>query len=100
MSDKKVQDDFFDLFAFLVTSARGSLEEGVFAASLRLINAAEKLPDILPPGSSDDKFLKEMQSLIKEGMTKDYLGSEERYIAFLDSIVQRLALEVRKRNDF
>ena len=99
MSEKDREDKVFDFFAFLVTSARGSLEEGVFTASLRLIDAAGRLPDLFTSQSRDDKFLKEIQSKIREGMTKDYLGSEERYIAFLDSLLENVALEVRKRNN-
>jgi len=98
MSEKQ-EDKAFDFFAFLVTSARGSLEEGVFTASLRLIDAASRLPDLIP--SSDvgrDQFLLDMQSYIKSGMTSDYLSSQEKYIAFLDSILEKLGTEVRKRN--
>jgi hypothetical protein len=95
-------DVFFDFFAFLVTSARGSLEEGVFTASLRLIDAASRLADLARAAridKEDDGFLAEMQSQIRAGMTSDYLGSEERYVAFLDSILEKLAAEVRRRNN-
>lgn len=88
----------FDFFAFLVTSARGSLEEGVFAASLRLIDAAKRVTELQPSGAEKDQFLTEMQLLIKNGMTKKYLGSEERYVMFLDSILEKLGAEVRRRN--
>jgi len=99
MSEKKQEERLFDFFAFLVTSARGSLEEGVFTASLRLIDAASRLPDLVNSGSKKDEFLREMQILIKSGMTSDYLGSEERYISFLDSILEKLAVEIRRRNN-
>ena len=91
-------EKLFDFFAFLVTSARGSLEEGAFTASLRLIDAASRLSDLLPDGKKD-QFLTEMHSIIKSGMTSDYLSSEERYIAFLDSIIEKLGVEVRRRNN-
>ena len=99
MSEKQRQDKFFDLFAFLVTSARGSLEEGVFTASLRLIDAASRLSELMPSDANKDQFLMEMETFIKNGMTSDYLGSQERYVAFLDSILEKLAAEVRRRND-
>lgn len=98
MSDKQ-EEKLFDFFSFLATSARGSLEEGVFTASLRLIDAASRLPDLVPPDGEKDQFLTEMQSFIKEAMTSDYLSSEERYIAFLDSILEKLGAEVRRRNN-
>lgn len=94
----KEETKYFDFFAFLVTSARGSIEEGVFSASLRLIDAASRVAELLSSESSDS-FLKEMQTKIKLGMTGDYLASQERYIAFLDSIVEDLAVEIRKRNN-
>ena len=36
-------DALFDYASFLATAARGSLEEGVFVASLRLIDAISRL---------------------------------------------------------
>jgi Family of unknown function (DUF6092) len=98
-TSEKQEERLFDFFAFLVTSARGSLEEGVFSASLRLIDAARRVVDLQPSDAERDKFLTEMQSLIKEGMTKKYLASEEKYISFLDSILEKLGEEIRKRNN-
>ena len=45
MSENVIQDKEFDFFTFLIASARGSLEEGVFTASLRLIDAAGRVPE-------------------------------------------------------
>ena len=99
--EKRQEGRLFDLFTFLITSARGSLEEGVFTASLRLVDAAGRLPDLADKEtqSKEDNFMKEMQIRIKEGMTSDYLSSEERYISFLDSLLEKVAMEVRKRNN-
>jgi hypothetical protein len=98
LMSEKHEEKLFDFFAFLVTSARGSLEEGVFAASLRLIDAARRVAELQSFETEKDQFLKEMQLLIKDGMTKNYLGSEERYVLFLDSILEKLGEEVRRRN--
>ena len=97
MSEKS-RKDLFDFFAFLVTSSRGSLEEGAFTASLRLIDAAGRVADLQHPEAEKDPFLTEIQSIIKKGMTGEYLSSEGQYIAFLDSIVEKLGSEVRRRN--
>ena len=84
----------------LVSSARGAPEEGALTASLRLIDAAGRLAD-LPATASDDQnraFLAQLQVTIREGMTREYLVSEEAYLRFLDSLVATVADEVRRRN--
>jgi hypothetical protein len=92
-----MSDRLFDLASFLTASARGSLEEGVFCASLRLIEALTRLIDISNQDPADE-FLKEINVFIKKRMTKDYLASEERYVKFLDEVLGRFADEIRRRN--
>jgi len=84
----------------LVSSARGAPEEGALTASLRLVDAAGRLAD-LPGVSTDDRdarFLSTLQTAIREGMTGSYLESEERYLGFLDHLVEMVADEARLRN--
>jgi hypothetical protein len=100
MSELPEPDRLFELAAMLVSSARGAPEEGALTASLRLIDAAGRLAD-LPGAASDDRnraFLVQLQTTIREGMTREYLVSEEAYLRFLDSLVATVADEVRLRN--
>jgi len=100
MTESTEPDLLFELAAMLVSSARGAPEEGALTASLRLIDAAGRLADL--PGASpqegDRRFLSTLQAAIREGMTGNYLESEEGYLRFLDSLVVMVADEARIRN--
>jgi hypothetical protein len=83
----------------LVSSARGAPEEGAITASLRLVDAAGRLADLaVPAGDTEHLFLAKLQGAIREGMTGNYLESEESYLRFLDSLVEMVAEEARTRN--
>lgn len=88
-------DEIFDLVAFLVSGARGAPEEGVYTASLRLIEAAGRLSRIAGP---DDAFLARLGKTIGASGTQRYLESADSYLAFLDEVLTTVAEEVRKRN--
>jgi hypothetical protein len=90
-------DPLFDLTSFLAVSARGTLEEGVYCGSLRLIDAIRKAIRAYP-NASKDPFLAEMSSFIDSRFENDYLESEKKYVAFLDEIVAKFADEILKRN--
>jgi Family of unknown function (DUF6092) len=89
-------DPFFELTAFLVSSARGALEEGVFTASLRLLDAAARLAS-LTPAFVNDAFLADFGPRAAELGPAAYLDSPERYIAFLDEILVEVASESARR---
>jgi hypothetical protein len=90
-------DAFFTLAAFLVASARGAIEEGVFTASLRLLDAAGRLAQ-LSTSHVDDDFLAELGRRLKDEGSEAYLDSSERYVAFLDEILARVATEGGRRS--
>jgi len=100
MSESAPPDRLFELAAMLVSSARGAPEEGALTASLRLIDAASRLADLpLNPGEDRNRaFLKQLQAKIREGMTREYLASEDAYLKFLDSVIASVADEARSRN--
>ncbi len=100
MSPPADPDQLFELAAMLVSSARGAPEEVGMTASLRLIDAAGRLAD-LPAASIEERdrlFLNSLQERIREGMTGNYLESEESYLEFLDRLVEMVADEARARN--
>ena len=84
----------------LVSSARGAPEEGALTASLRLVDAASRLADLPVAGLSDREmqFLSALQKRIRDGMTGNYLESEDSYLGFLDGLVEMVADEARVRN--
>lgn len=46
-TDDILKDDHFKLLAFLITSARGCVDEPVLYGPLRLVDAAARLIDIM-----------------------------------------------------
>jgi hypothetical protein len=92
------EGSFFELVSFLVSSARGAPEEGVYTASLRLIEAAGRLAALGAEHESDE-FLRALSAEIRAGATTSYLESSERYLAFLDRVLSSVATEVRHRNE-
>ena len=77
-------DAVFELTAFLVAAARGSLEEGVFTASYRLLNAIRRLtiafPDLL-----QDTFQHSLNATLSSRLSKIYLQSEDESAVFRTS---------------
>jgi hypothetical protein len=90
-------DKLFDLTSFLAVSARGTIEEGVFCGSLRLVEAIKRTINLLPD-ATQDPFLDEISTIITTQSSKSYLESEEKYRAFLDGLVVRFADEIMRRN--
>ncbi len=102
MSRENEQDDekgdIFDFASFLATSARGSLEEGTMASSLRLVDALAKLPEIFPDLKERDIFVSEMCELVSKNANSRFLTSRVKYIEFLDELTKRFAREIAGRN--
>ena len=88
----------FDYATFLANSARGSIQEGVFSASLRLIDALSRLSQIVPEIVENDPFLKEIAEFANQGKVTSFLESRDDYIKFLDDLLRRFAIEIKKRN--
>jgi Family of unknown function (DUF6092) len=98
LNEESKEEQVFDYATFLANSARGSLNEGVFSASLRLVDALSRLSALFPEQIEKDEFLKEMTEYAKSGMTKNFLGSREEYLSFLDELLKRFAREIKRRN--
>ncbi len=96
-SGSRFNEDVFSLTAFLAGSARSGLDEGVFAATYRLVDTISRLLELFPE-LLEDEFFSELNILLKENMTTAYLLSEEEYTEFLDDLLRRFATEVCKRN--
>ena len=85
-----LKDKHFQLLAFLITSARGCVDEPVLYGPLRLVDAASRLIDIMEDeGKSNDEISK-LKELIEE--KKDLvMYDEEEFIRFLDELSKELA---------
>ena len=90
-----VKDEHFKLLAFLITSARGCVDEPHLYGPLRLIDAASKLIDIMRREGMTIEELENFQKMIEEG--KDLLMyDEEEFVKFLDKLVDELVRIVKK----
>ncbi|MGC8949478.1 MAG: DUF6092 family protein [Thermoprotei archaeon] len=93
--DNITQDEHFKLLAFLITSARGCVDEPHLYGSLRLIDAASRLINIMKnEGKATDELLK-IQKLIEE--KKDLvMYNEEEFIKLLDDLSRELAKIIKQ----
>jgi hypothetical protein len=96
MTDTPRKDELFALTVFLATSARGSIEEGVFTASYRLIDAIRRLLAAFPE-FTEEPFFAELAEIAGDRFRAAYLGSEAEYLKALDAIVAHAAREIRLR---
>jgi hypothetical protein len=94
--DSKRDDALFQYASFLATSARGTLEEGVFVGSFRLIDAIIKLVGLFPQ-LRDDAFFAPLLAKLDAGFRRAYFMEEAEYKAFLDEVVVMFANEIRRR---
>ena len=96
-ADARPHPDLFPLMTFLSTAARGGIEEGVFTATYRLVDTIRRLLELFPQ-YLEDPFFRELHDVLEANLNKAYLMSEDEYTAFLDDLLGRFAVEVRKRN--
>ena len=94
---KKLDQDLFPVFAFLASAARSGIDEGVYTATLRLVETISRLLEVFPE-LKDDPFFKDVDGFVQDKMSKAYLASTEEYTAFLDELLRQFAVEVSKRN--
>lgn len=94
---KVEQDDWFSFASFLASSARAGLEESVIVSGHRFMEAVRRLVGLVPE-LRDQPFFSEIETRLEESLTDSYLKSPEDFTQFLDELLQRFALEARKRN--
>lgn len=88
----------FELSLFLLTAARGCVDEPKMYGPLRLVDALSRLVDIYSKTDKlePDPFLLKAKEEID---TKKYLvmASEDDFVAFIDSLIVRFADEMKRR---
>jgi len=90
-----LKDEHFKLLSFLITSARGCVNEPVLYGPLRLVDAAARLIDIMKKEGKVTPEIEELQKLIEE--KKDLvMYDEEGFINFLDELSKRLGEIIKK----
>lgn len=100
MNQTKVlnEDEAFELLTFLVTSARGCVDEPETYGTFRLIDAASRLLDFLL--KSEEAQDKEFYSHLKEEIDEKKLWlmtDEEAYFNFLGEATRKVAKQLKRR---
>lgn len=94
-SRKLIENSHFKLLSFLVSSARGCIDEPALYGSLRLIDAAARLIDIMEEEGLVNNELIRLRELIRENMDL-VMHDEAGFIEFLDHISRELVKIVRE----
>lgn len=102
MNQTKVlsEDEAFELLTFLVTSARGCVDEPETYGTLRLIDAASRLLDFLL--KSEEVQDREFYSHLKEEIDekKFWLVTDvEAYFNFLSEVTRKVAKRLKRRTE-
>lgn len=83
----------FRLATFLVTAARDVVEEPAIYGPFRMIDAVDRLI----AGSFEDDFLSSIQPELEREKQK-VMTDREAFVAWLDDLAARFAVEAKRRN--
>lgn len=92
------EEEAFELLTFLVTSARGCVDEPETYGTFRLIDAASRLLDFLL--KSEEVEDREFYSHLKEEIDEKKLWlmtDEEAYFNFLSEVTRKVAQRLKRR---
>ncbi|AEC51391.1 hypothetical protein PNA2_0474 [Pyrococcus sp. NA2] len=91
-----LKDDHFKLLAFLITSARGCVDEPHLYGPFRLIDAASRLIDIMKKEGKVTEEILKLQELIEENKNL-VMYDEEAFIKFLEDLSKELARIIKSQ---
>lgn len=88
----------FEYSTFLVTAARGTLDEPHTYGALRLLDGISRLTEIYStvPDIKSDEFILQVRAEIQKNLDQA-MTSEERLREFLDGLVVKFTDEMKKR---
>lgn len=88
----------FELATFLLTAARGCVDEPPIYGPLRLVDGVSRLADIYDHVDciESDSFLLRAKERIDERKF-DVMASEERFVDFLDDLIEEFGDEIAGR---
>lgn len=89
----------YDLATYLLTSARGCVEEPALIGPLRLVEAISRLSNLSEYANcvERDPFLLEAKKKIDQNKYL-FMASEEKFVEFLDELVKEFTWELKRRN--
>jgi hypothetical protein len=94
--NEELEQEFFELTCYMVTSARNLVSENKLYGPLRLVDAVSRLIDIVEKLDLKSPRLEAIQKQIEEG--KDTVTeSDEEFTTFLENLVMSLVPLMRDR---
>ncbi|HIH96232.1 MAG TPA: hypothetical protein HA348_01860 [Thermoplasmata archaeon] len=85
-SNQKIEDEFFKLIGYMITSARGSIEEPKLYGPFRLVESASKTIEIMEEmGIENDFLIKAKEKIDKEKYS--VMSEKKKFIKFLDELI-------------
>lgn len=93
-----IREGIFQLSLYLVTAARGCVDEPHMYGPLRLMNAITRLSNLYSKSNAlkPDQFLTSASKEIDENLDK-VMSSEDEFIAFMDKMVIEFTEELKRR---
>jgi len=97
--NNELEQEFFELICYMITSARNLIQENRLYGPFRLVDAVSRLTDIIQKLDLKSPRLDEIQKQIEEGKYT-VMESEEKFTAFLENLVMGLVplMEKPKRS--
>jgi len=93
-----IADTVFELCVYLVSAARGGLDESSSANGFRMIEAVSRFVAACETASEHtDPFLREIKAYIDEHKLK-VTGDRAAFAVWLDELLRRFAAEAKARN--
>lgn len=86
MEEEKLRYDLLKLFCYIITSARGCLEEPKLYGPFRLIDSVERIITLLDNEGLADDFLKRERAKMEENKYL-VMQDEKGFTKFLDELV-------------
>ena len=93
MSDNR---DFYRLITFLLTSARGCVNEPKMYGPFRLLDASKRLIDLLDARGLADEFLEQIRIKLNEVERLMDQEDQKNFVESLDDLILALVKEVEK----
>ncbi|MBO8182501.1 MAG: hypothetical protein H0Z28_06880 [Archaeoglobus sp.] len=96
LKNRDLKDDLFELICFMLSSARGLMDEPKAYGPFRIIDSVSRLISILEKHQLADDFLVREKKKIEEGKYS-VMDGEDKFREFLDGLMVDFAEELKKR---
>lgn len=95
IEEKKLRYELLKLYCYMITSARGCIDEPKAYGPLRLLDSVERIITLLDNQGLADDFLREKRAEIA---TSKFLAGQdiEKFIEFMDKLVIDFARKLKR----